>query len=207
MTNPQGREPHDRDPKGRHLPRPHDSPELFSSGRARHVTPGSGVRTAGLAVRPCQTRQGVAPGSDLQVCDALVVEHLPFAAKVAANYARRTGHPKEDLEQLAAIGLIKASRRYDDKRINNSKSNFIAYARPFVNGEITHYLRDKGFLITVPGRWRELHVRGQKLIREGTRAEKIPELLGLTTDRWAEIVEACAVRVVAMNHMAEEEEL
>ena len=187
-------------PVGRHLPRPHDSPELPVSGRTGH----SGVP---LAVRPCQTRQRVAPGSDLQVCDALVVEHLPFAAKVAANYARRTGHPKEDLEQLAAIGLIKASRRYDDKRINNSKSNFIAYARPFVNGEITHYLRDKGFLITVPGRWRELHVRGQKLIRAGTRAENIPELLGITPIRWAEIVEACAVRVVAMNHMAEEEEL
>ena len=184
-------------PVGRHLPRPHDSPELRVSGRARPVAPGV-TPGSGLAVRPCQSQQRVAPGSALQVCDALVVEHLPFAAKVAANFARRTGHPKEDLEQLAAIGLIKASRRYDDKRINNSKSNFIAYARPFVNGEITHYLRDKGFLITVPGRWRELHVRGQKLIREGTRAEKIPELLGITPIRWAEIVEACAVRVVAM---------
>ena len=108
--------------------------------------------------RPCRSPHGAA--------DALVVEHLPFAAKVAANYARRTGHPKEDLEQLAAIGLIKASRRYDCKRVNRSSSNFIAYARPFVNGEITHYLRDKGFLISVPGRWRELHARGQKLLRE-----------------------------------------
>ena len=35
----------------------------------------------------------------------------------------------------------------------------------------------------------------------------LPELLGITTERWAEIVEACAVRVVAMNQMAEEEEL
>ena len=207
MTKPEGRDPQGRDPKGRHLPRPHDFSEVQISVRARPVALSSGVRTTCLAVRPCQTRQGVAPGSDLQVCDALVVEHLPFAAKVAANFARRTGHPKEDLEQLAAIGLIKASRRYDDKRINNSKSNFIAYARPFVNGEITHYLRDKGFLISVPGRWRELHVRGQKLIRAGTRAEKIPELLGITPIRWTEIVEACAVRVVAMNQIAEEEEL
>ena len=208
MANPQG-----RDPQGRHLSRPHDFSDRRIAGGARPaalgVTPGSG-----LAVRPCQTRQrlapgvtpGVAPGSDLQVCDALVVEHLPFAAKVAANFARRTGHPKEDLEQLAAIGLIKASRRYDDKRLNNSKSNFIAYARPFVNGEITHYLRDKGFLISVPGRWRELHVRGQKLIRAGICVKKIPEQLGITPIRWAEIVEACAVRVVAMNHMAEEED-
>ncbi len=105
------------------------------------------------------------------------------------------------------LGNQEASRRYDDKRVNNSKSNFIAYARPFVNGEITHYLRDKGFLISVPGRWRELHAKGQKLIREGTSKDVIPELLGITPIRWAEIVEACAVRVIAMNQIAEEEDL
>jgi len=144
-------------------------------------------------------RRGRAPlRSPHAAADALVVEHLPFAAKVAANYARRTGHPKEDLEQLAAIGLIKASRRYDIQRPGRSPNHFIAYARPFVNGEITHYLRDKGFLISVPGRWRELHARGQKLLREGTAAHEIPQWLGVSADRWAEICEACAVRVVAM---------
>jgi DNA-directed RNA polymerase specialized sigma subunit len=131
--------------------------------------------------------------------DALVVEHLPFAAKVAANYARRTGHPKEDLEQLAAIGLIKASRRYDIHRPGRSPNHFIAYARPYVNGEINHYLRDKGFLISVPGRWRELHARGQKLMRKGTAADQIPALLGMSMERWTEISAACAVRVVAMG--------
>lgn len=139
--------------------------------------------------------------------DALVVEHLPFAAKVAANYARRTGHPKEDLEQLAAIGLIKASRRYDIHRPGRSPNHFIAYARPFVNGEITHYLRDKGFLISVPGRWRELHARGQKLLREGTPADQIPALLGLSIERWDEISAACSVRVVAMGAKQVDESL
>jgi DNA-directed RNA polymerase specialized sigma subunit len=138
--------------------------------------------------------------------DALVVEHLPFAAKVAANYARRTGHPKEDLEQLAAIGLIKASRRYDINRPGRSPNHFIAYARPFVNGEITHYLRDKGFLISVPGRWRELHVRGQKLLREGTPANQISALLGVSVEQWSEISAACSVRVVAMGVVDQTEE-
>lgn len=152
----------------------------------------------------CRTDQGGPPirqrpcRSPHAAADALVVEHLPFAARVAANYARRTGHPREDLEQLAAIGLIKASRRYDSQRVNRSCSNFIAYARPYVNGEITHYLRDKGFLITVPGRWRELHARGQKLIRQGLPADQVPQQLGLTPERWAEIAAACSVRVVAM---------
>lgn len=139
--------------------------------------------------------------------DALVVEHLPFAAKVAANYARRTGHPREDLEQLAAIGLIKASRRYNIHHTGRSPNHFIAYARPYVNGEITHYLRDKGFLISVPGRWRELHARGQKLLRQGTAADQIPALLGLSVERWSEIAAACSVRVVAMGILQVEETL
>ena len=130
--------------------------------------------------------------------DALVVEHLPFAAKVAANYARRTGHPKEDLEQLAAIGLIKASRRYDIHRPGRSPNHFIAYARPFVNGEITHYLRDKGFLISVPGRWRELHARGKKLLRQGMQEDQVADQLGLSNERWIEISNACSAKVISM---------
>lgn len=157
------------------------------------------VRTSGRARGPLCSPHAAA--------DALVVEHLPFAAKVAANYARRTGHPKEDLEQLAAIGLIKASRRYDILHPGHSPNHFIAYARPFVNGEITHYLRDKGFLISVPGRWRELHARGQKLLRQGVAADQIPVLLGLSVERWVEISAACSVRVVAMGVFQVEEAL
>jgi DNA-directed RNA polymerase specialized sigma subunit len=156
----------------------------------------------------CVTTSGRSRGplrSPHAAADALVVEHLPFAAKVAANYARRTGHPKEDLEQLAAIGLIKASRRYDIQRPGRSPNHFIAYARPFVNGEITHYLRDKGFLISVPGRWRELHARGQKLLRQGVAANQVPGLLGLSLERWVEISAACSVRVVAMPAIADDE--
>jgi DNA-directed RNA polymerase specialized sigma subunit len=154
------------------------------------------VTTSGRARGPLRSPHAAA--------DALVVEHLPFAAKVAANYARRTGHPREDLEQLAAIGLIKASRRYDSHRPGRSPNHFIAYARPYVNGEITHYLRDKGFLISVPGRWRELHARGQKLLRQGIPADQLPGRLGISLARWVEITEACSVRVVAMAFGADD---
>lgn len=159
---------------------------------AARCTSASAIRRLGS----CRHCPGHSPHA---AADALVVEHLPFAAKVAANYARRTGHPKEDLEQLAAIGLIKASRRYDIHRPGRSPNHFIAYARPFVNGEITHYLRDKGFLISVPGRWRELYARGQKMLRQGVAANQIPALLGVSMERWTEISVACAVRVVAMG--------
>jgi len=61
-------------------------------------------------------------------------------------------------------------------------------ARSDANGEGYHYLRDKGFLIKVPAPWRELHARGLKLMR-----------LGISAERWREIVEACGQRVVAFE--------
>ena len=62
-----------------------------------------------------------------------------------------------------------------------------------------HYLRDKGFLIKVPASWRELYARGQKLLRLGTAAAELPERLGISRDRWGEIMVACSQRVVALE--------
>jgi hypothetical protein len=64
---------------------------------------------------------------------------------------------------------------------------------------VYHYLRDKGFLIKVPASWRELHARGQKLLRLGTAPDALPERLGVSRERWGEIVVACSQRVVAFE--------
>ncbi|MFN4866935.1 MAG: sigma-70 family RNA polymerase sigma factor, partial [Cyanobium sp.] len=94
--------------------------------------------------------------------DALALEHMDLAEKIAGNFARRTVHQKEDLLQLAMIGLIKAARRYDP-----SRGPFRPYGRTYANGEITHFLRDNGFLLKVPPTWREIHTRGQRLLTSG----------------------------------------
>ena len=111
---------------------------------------------------------------------------------MAANIARRTGHPKEDLEQIAMLGIIQAARRYSPER-----GSFRPYARTYANGEVYHYLRDKGFLIKVPASWRDLFARGQKLLRLGTAAADLPAALGVAPGRWQEITTACGHRVVA----------
>jgi hypothetical protein len=78
--------------------------------------------------------------------NALALQHLDIAKTVAANIFRRTGHPKDDLEQIAMLGIIQAARRYSPER-----GSFRPYARTYANGEVYHYLRDKGFLIKVQG--------------------------------------------------------
>ena len=126
------------------------------------------------------------------VANSLALQHFDIAKTVAGNISRRTGHPKEDLEQIAMLGIIQAARRYSPER-----GLFRPYARTYANGEVYHYLRDKGFLIKVPASWRELYARGQKLMRLGTPAAEIPERLAVSAERWREIVEACGQRVVA----------
>ena len=124
--------------------------------------------------------------------DALALEHMDLAEKIAGNFARRTVHHKEDLLQLAMIGLIKAARRYDP-----SRGPFRPYGRTYANGEITHFLRDNGFLLKVPPTWRELHARGQRLLTSGIALGEMLERLGISREQWIQIVDACSVRVVA----------
>ena len=124
--------------------------------------------------------------------DSLALEHKDLAEKIAGNFARRTVHPKEDLLQLAMIGLIKAARRYDP-----SRGPFRAYGRTYANGEITHFLRDNGFLLKVPPTWRELHARGQRLLTSGVGVGEMMERVGVSREQWILIVDACSVRVVA----------
>ncbi|MDM7937042.1 MAG: sigma factor [Cyanobium sp. CZS 48M] len=124
--------------------------------------------------------------------DALALEHMDLAEKIAGNFARRTVHPREDLLQLAMIGLIKAARRYDPAR-----GPFRPYGRTYANGEITHFLRDSGFLLKVPPTWRELHARGQRLLALGFDVRQLADRLRISVEHWQEIAEACTVKVVA----------
>jgi hypothetical protein len=126
--------------------------------------------------------------------NALALQHRDIAKTVAGNISRRTGHPKDDLEQIAMLGIIQAARRFSPER-----GSFRPFARTYANGEVYHYLRDKGFLIKVPASWRELHARGQKLLRLGTAPAELPARLGIGRERWGEIVVACSQRVVTME--------
>jgi RNA polymerase sigma factor (sigma-70 family) len=132
------------------------------------------------------------PARPHAAADALALEHMDLAEKIAGNFARRTVHPKEDLLQLAMIGLIKAARRYDP-----SRGPFRPYGRTYANGEITHFLRDSGFLLKVPPTWRELHARGQRLRNSGVSVTEMLQRLEIGREQWIQIVDACSVRVVA----------
>jgi hypothetical protein len=175
------------------LPRPSRSQRVRTSPRPKprpHPQRDAVQLVIAFPAKPRRHR----PVNPHAAANALALQHRDIAKTVAGNISRRTGHPREDLEQIAMLGILQAARRFSPER-----GSFRPYARTYANGEVYHYLRDKGFLIKVPASWRELHARGLKLMRLGVEAAEVPGRLGVSAERWREIVVACSQRVVALE--------
>lgn len=93
----------------------------------------------------------LAPHADRE---RLVVEYWYLCRRGARRFLRR-GLDRADLEQVAAIGLIKAVDRYDAAQA----APFEAYAWILVLGELMHFVRDSERVIRAPRSVRELERR------------------------------------------------
>ena len=80
-----------------------------------------------------------------------VAEHLFLVRRVANHYAACTAERRDDLQQVGALGLIRAAERYDDR----SAVPFAAFARPHIRGAVLHYLRDVAPLLRLSRRLQE----------------------------------------------------
>lgn len=82
---------------------------------------------------------------DLTARDVLATMFLPLAKRLAQRYVR-SSEPREDLVQVASVGLLKAIDRFDPRRGNN----FTSFAIPTVLGELRRYFRDATWAVHVP---------------------------------------------------------
>ncbi|KRF34755.1 sigma-70 family RNA polymerase sigma factor [Nocardioides sp. Soil805] len=86
--------------------------------------------------------------------DRLIESHLGVARSIAARYRNR-GVSREDLEQVAYLGLVKAAGRFDP----DAGHDFVAYAVPTIRGEVRRHFRDACWMVRPPRRVQELQVR------------------------------------------------
>src|SRR5262245_47376247 len=77
--------------------------------------------------------------------DELVRMHLPLARTLARRHSRYN-EPFDDLEQVAALGLVKAIDRFDLAR----DSALRHYATPVIVGELQRYYRDRVWSMHFP---------------------------------------------------------
>ncbi|MGZ4286258.1 MAG: sigma-70 family RNA polymerase sigma factor [Solirubrobacteraceae bacterium] len=80
-------------------------------------------------------------GANAQLIDS----HLPLVRAVARRYAGR-GEELDDLVQVGAVGLVKASDRFDPSR----GVAFATFATPAIEGEIRRHLHDRARPVKIP---------------------------------------------------------
>lgn len=83
--------------------------------------------------------------------DETVARYRYLCVRAARRFAR-PGLDRADLEQVAAIGLIKAADRFRPE----TNTPFEAYAWLLMIGELMHYVRDTERLVRAPRRLRDL---------------------------------------------------
>jgi len=122
------------------------------------------------------------PGSN-----ALVIQNWNLARRIAHRYRDRCDVPYEDLEQLATVGLIYASRVYEPER----GFAFSTCAYPYIRGRIQHYLRDHSHPVTFDFRWREkLPMAKRMLGNDGLSRETVADRLGMSMEDLDDMVSA-----------------
>lgn len=90
------------------------------------------------------------------------ISNYRYLCRRGARKFLRAGLERCDLEQVAALGLIKAYDRYD----RTTETPFEAFAWLFVVGELMHYVRDYERIVRPPRIYRNLEKRWQKSFDE-----------------------------------------
>ena len=126
---------------------------------------------------------------DPRAREELLERYLPYARSIARRFLAHN-EPLEDLEQVAAFGLLKAIDRFDPQH----EASLATYATPTIVGELRRHFRDRVWSLHVPRSIRDLAAQvtrasdaiASELGRSATAAE-IAQRLGKSEE---EIVEA-----------------
>jgi RNA polymerase sigma-B factor len=91
-----------------------------------------------------------APAERKRILDEIVTSHLWLAETLARRFAHR-GEDDEDLLQVACVGLVEASRRFDPYQ-----GSFVGFAVPTITGVLKRHFRDHGWAVRPPRPTQEL---------------------------------------------------
>jgi RNA polymerase sigma-B factor len=87
---------------------------------------------------------------DRDLRDRLIEMNIGLAEAVARRFGGR-GERRDDLLQVALVGLLKAVERFDPER----GLAFSSFATPTIEGELKRHFRDKRWAVRVPRRLQE----------------------------------------------------
>jgi len=128
--------------------------------------------------------------ASLELRNQIVQLNIGLVRKEAHQWLNHCTESYEDLVQVGCIGLIRAIESFK----MSFRHAFSSFARPYIRGEIQHYLRDKSNTVRIQRRWKGLQKQAasvkrdlqEKWHRKPTDRE-IAEALEISAEEWSEI--------------------
>lgn len=125
---------------------------------------------------------------------ALLVDRYQGLARSLANRRSKTPEDRDDLTQVAMMGLLKAIDRFDP----GLGVQFTTYAWATVDGELKRHIRDHTWVVGVPRSLQESYLRVAAALDELSnslgRSPTLEEVAGFVTMTVEEVIEAIDVR-------------
>lgn len=128
---------------------------------------------------------------DTAARDELVERLLPLARRLASRY-RNSAESRDDLEQVAYLGLLKAIERADPDR-----GELVRFAVPTIMGELKRHFRDHGWTMRVPRSLQERFLEVGDVVERMTAslgrsptAREIADEMGLPVEDVVEALDA-----------------
>jgi RNA polymerase sigma-B factor len=128
---------------------------------------------------------------DMDARERLAARHMPMARRLAARHSN-SSEPREDLEQVAYLGLLKTIDRYDP-----DVGSFIGYAVNTIRGELKRHFRDHGWALHVTRPVQERHLKVSRALESlatslgrSPTPRDVAKKTGLTLDEVIEAMDA-----------------
>jgi RNA polymerase sigma-B factor len=134
---------------------------------------------------------------DAQARRRLIEAYLPLSRSIARRFAGGGKVQLDDLQQVAAMGLVKAVDRFDPRK----GVAFTSFAVPTIQGEIRRYFRDYTWAVRPPRDLLERTLRMERRREDLTSAlgrsptaGELAEDIGCDVEEIVEAAEAAAAR-------------
>jgi RNA polymerase sigma-B factor len=167
---------------------------------SRDESPGSRVGLVDAGTHPerdAADLRAYADHREPSARDRLVRNYLPLANSIARRFDRGRRVPLEHLQQIAAIGLLKALDRYDPAH----GAAFSSFAVPTMEGEIRRYFRDFTWAVRPPRALQERAIRIEREREQLTNdlgrnptARELAARIGCTPEELLDASEAALAR-------------
>ncbi len=133
-------------PPARRPPRRGESEPALTAGLLAHRSSAArNSRNQASAPAVNELFKRLREDDDRAARDTLAAMFMPLARRLAQRYVR-SSEPRDDLVQVASLGLVKAIDRFDPGRGHT----FASYAIPTILGELRRYFRDSTWSVHVP---------------------------------------------------------